>query len=448
MWRSAAVTEEADGETEPLDSQPVSFFVSNSRRASDESSGVSRSLSSETSRHRQSRFFLFHTFQLNCQSGGAVVLPPVCSTGSRILVASRNDSVYCLYFHITSVTTNGVEEIVLAPKVQMVTSLPLHRGWKFGAFVSHILPVHDHEGSSKDYYALAYLSDKPSSVKPPNINPEPQTSSGSSYVVTVITTVSQDEELNRLYYSHIVVPFAPHGCNPLAWWTKPGQQQISLLIPSQKEQMYEARLSLSGEESMDQSGLALESLSESDVGLMLKASCVNALEYVDVEKHSLRIMAVSQGPRSLVACFTFSWLTQEWRRLWSAQHDSMTSKMRLFWTGDQLNLLVIGLLEVAVLYLDIMSSERPVCVALQGSNQYDVVTCADVGVMDNQPMVLLGTYGKAVLIYIKDEHRAFRLQVLETSCPVCFVAFTAMTSSVKAELVVLTQRGLQVYYVT
>lgn len=46
---------------------------------------------------------------------------------------------------------------------------------------------------------------------------------------------------------------------------------------------------------------------------------------------------------------------------------------------------------------DILSSERPVCVALEGSNQYDVVTCAEVGVVDDQPMILLGTYGKVRL---------------------------------------------------
>ena len=146
----------------------VSFFLPGSRRASEKSNGLDPALSSDTFRHRQPKFFLFHTFQLSCQTGHVQVLPATNETGARLLVASRNDSVYCLYFHVSSSITSGVEEVILAPKVEAVTSLPLQTGWKFGSFASHAfcLFASDNKSSASNHFAMAYLSEKSSSTKP------------------------------------------------------------------------------------------------------------------------------------------------------------------------------------------------------------------------------------------------------------------------------------------
>ncbi|XP_055332232.1 uncharacterized protein LOC129584142 [Paramacrobiotus metropolitanus] len=450
---------EHEAENEETRERDVHFFLPStnpqSRRSSadDAAQMNSRPRSSAFSNNPGSssspngRMLLVHTFPLSAQSGPSqtLLLPRTNVTGNRVLAACRDDSMRCAYFHEEDV---GGDELVVVPKSALISSFPLEKPWKVGA-MSVKTADPSVPGCVDLVVCLAYL---------------PRQKDGAAFVDSdkapksiLIAAWMQPEDLamEKPVLAHVHLGFTPHGCNQLIWWKdleKLEETTARIIIPSQEDALYCLELPRTLPQT-DNMPLHVQDAS-SVVPLFSKIgplSCVNAMEYFD--QSDKRYIAVSTGPSASIRFGYYSVASEEWYPMWEVRHDSMTSRMRFFQDGNKVHLLVIGLLEVAIIYLNVSAELRPKSVVLPKSKHFDVVTSCDIvsGNGGSRPEIFLGTYGRSVLVYQFDEVNPVLSYVLETACPVYYLAVAdmlrSMQTSAQKELVtvVVTQKAIQVY---
>ncbi|XP_032782019.2 KICSTOR complex protein kaptin isoform X1 [Daphnia magna] len=130
----------------------------------------------------------------------------------------------------------------------------------------------------------------------------------------------------------------------------------------------------------------------------------------------------------------------------NVNHGTPVTSSRFLDDSDTLNLLVTSSLLPATVYRNILEKFLNDPTILTGSDKHDVITCSivcDVQ-MDQQPTILLGTYGQELL--------AYRLENLEWSLawqrsfshPILALDYCDVTGDGVRELVALTTRGVQI----
>ncbi|OQV18768.1 putative Kaptin [Hypsibius exemplaris] len=446
------------------DERDVHFFLPNSRRQSEEESAASphRPRAFAMSQENLAGFMLVHTFQLPSQTGPSqvILLPATKTTGVRILAACRDDSFRYFYFHLGE--SDSGDEICVTPKARMISSLLIEKDWKVGAL--SLVPRQLEVPNAPD--VVAYILYRTIPKEQVVENESSQTSWLSVAVFNGLDDSESDGGRSESTENsadgdagHLAtacggkMPFLPHGCNQLIWWKPLGAKpdaNVSVLIPGQDEGLYSVAISLEQ--------IASHTLTFADAFTVIPelknlsaSTCINALDYLDIlsaDGSPQRIVVLSHKARSEIVVGQLNCITQAWTLLWTCQHDSMTSRMRLFRSGDVVDLLVVGLCEPVVVFRNIVTSKRPKATVLPDSNRFDMVTCCDVADVDGdgQLEVILGTYGRTVLVYkLYDDKDPTLLHRVETAFPVHFVAFAPLTGADTSELLVITQKGVHVY---
>jgi KICSTOR complex protein kaptin len=129
--------------------------------------------------------------------------------------------------------------------------------------------------------------------------------------------------------------------------------------------------------------------------------------------------------------------------------SSMTSS-KFFYMNQTLNLLVTNALLPACVYSNILSNGLSVSSILIGSEKQDIITCSlvcDIQ-MDQQPTILLGTYGQELLAYRYCSDSMWILAWQRSfSHPILSLDYCDVTGDGVRELVALTTRGVQILQV-
>ena len=121
--------------------------------------------------------------------------------------------------------------------------------------------------------------------------------------------------------------------------------------------------------------------------------------------------------------------------------------------GGSLNLLVTSAVELGCIYLDVLQSglqESPLM--LPSSDLHDSVLCSEIANLSftGQNQIILGTYGKRLLVYglleraVPRKYEAELIWEREFAHPIHQVMYCDITGDGLSELVVLSTAGLHI----